>query len=440
MRMNGRHWRVGAVLVVVGCVWLAGCSGEAPPEGDLGPWTGAVGSTGAVVMARVESLDTVRLLIRAEGGGEHAWQDAGAVRAVDQADRVVRFEVSGLEPDRGYELALTGGTAAEAVLRGRFRTFPSEGAPARFRFTFASCQRTGSDHAVHDAIAREKPLFHLITGDFHYEDIDRPDASLFAAAYARNFGSASQSRLYAQVPLVYIWDDHDFTGNNSHGGSAARSTVRELYRRWIPHYPLAAGGPDASIQQAFTVGRVRFLLTDLRSERDPHRTDDHPGKTMLGAAQKQWLQEELRAAAGRYGLVVWVSSVPWIAAASPRADHWGGFAHERAEVAAMLSGAGLPPVLILSGDSHMLAADDGSNSRYGPAGSRAIPVFAAAPLDKGASDKGGTYSAGKYLVRRGEGAYGLMEIEDDGRAIVVRFRGRTHTGETRISLEHRFEP
>lgn len=43
-----------------------------------------------------------------------------------------------------------------------------------------------------------------------------------------------------------------------------RTRARLAYQQFFPHYPLAAGSGNVPIQQAFTVGRVRFIITDLR--------------------------------------------------------------------------------------------------------------------------------------------------------------------------------
>ncbi len=40
------------------------------------------------------------------------------------------------------------------------------------------------------------------------------------------------------------------------------------YQSHVPHYPMANPNPFRGIYQAFTIGRVRFILTDLRSNAD----------------------------------------------------------------------------------------------------------------------------------------------------------------------------
>ena len=85
--------------------------------------------------------------------------------------------------------------------------------------------------------------------------------------------------------------------------------AHEAYRRYVPHYPLA-GQPGTPINQAFTIGRVRFLLTDTRSDRSPRLGAREAERSMLGAGQRAWLERELLAARDHYALVVWVNPEP----------------------------------------------------------------------------------------------------------------------------------
>jgi alkaline phosphatase D len=178
----------------------------------------------------------------------------------------------------------------------------------------------------------------------------------------------------------------------------------------VPHYPLVEGSGDVAIYQAFTVGRVRFLLTDIRSARDP-QDEDGFDKTMLGQRQKDWLKEELRGGKNRYALVVWVNAVPWIGEPDEHADEWFGYPKEREEIGQWIETEGIRNVCMLSADAHMLAIDDGSNN-CSPQGAGRFPVFQAAPLESPRSKKGGPYSHG--LFPKSKGQYGVVSVLDDG--------------------------
>ena len=109
------------------------------------------------------------------------------------------------------------------------------------------------------------------------------------------------------------------------------------------------------------------------------------------------------------------------------------FSHERHEIAD-LHKTTIRGVCILHGDSHMLAADDGSHSDYATGGGAPLPVICAAPLDQEPSLKGGPYSQGVYKVRKGEGCFGLVTVQDRGDRIDVSYSGRNNKDEEKVSL------
>ena len=72
--------------------------------------------------------------------------------------------------------------------------------------------------------------------------------------------------------------------------------------------------------------------------------------------------------------VVLVTSVPWNGVAQAGADDWAGYTTERRRLADAIAGAGLADqMLMIAGDAHMLAIDDGTNTDFSsssPAASR----------------------------------------------------------------------
>jgi alkaline phosphatase D len=361
-----------------------------------------------------------------------AW-DARSIagQRIERGD-TAEFHIDALQPDTEYIYGFSAQPRSNSVeAAGRFRTLP-QGA-ASFRFAFASCAQTGSEHKVFRTILGRDPLFFLQVGDLHYRNINRNDRELFQEAYREVFGSRAQGSLYANVPLVYVWDDHDFGPDNSDRFSPGRIASRLTYQECVPHYPLAFGKGDVPICYAFSVGRVRFVVTDLRSERSPAKSPDTPDKTMLGTAQKEWFKRELLAVKSSFTLIFWVSSVPWTGK-SQTGDGWAAFPAERQEIADFLKVNGIRNLCLLSGDAHMLAADDGRNGDFATGGGAPLPSLQAAPLDRQASFKGGPYSHGFYLPERGEGCFGFVELHDDGREINVLFTGRNHRDEKKVSL------
>lgn len=134
-----------------------------------------------------------------------------------------------------------------------------------------------------------------------------------------------------------------------------------------------------------------------------------------------------------HALVVWVNPDPWIAPAAAGRDDWGGYPDEREHIAGVIDRAGITNLVMLSGDAHMLAIDDGTNSGYGPSGS-GFPVLHAAALDRPGGVKGGPYSHGTLP---GAGQFGTITVHDDGTAPeTVDLAGRDWTG--RVLLSYTF--
>lgn len=420
--------------------------------------------------AKLRYRNSARLLVSKNTDlSEPVW--FGPMTSLLDRGWMVEFRATNLIADTQYYYALEVNGAVQLGQRGAFKTFPPADLPASFNFAFASCAKTASQNPVFDRIRELHPLFFMNDGDFHYENISSNALVKFRMAYDKVLLSPPQATLYRSVPFIYIWDDHDFAGNNSDRRAPSHFAARYVYEEYVPHYDMPAGAGDVPIYQTFTVGRVKFILTDLRSERDQVKKPDGPDKSMLGARQKAWFKNELLAAKGNYPLIFWVSTVPWIGNAgvnyypingrvtgfihqtntwqfkqnpATAEDHrevknnddfWGAFTYERREIANFIRDNKISGVCILHGDAHMLGADDGTHSDYATGGGARFPVLCAAPLDQTPSIKGGPYSQGVYKARKDEGCFGYVQVKDEGARISVQYSGRNYLNEEKISLK-----
>jgi phosphodiesterase/alkaline phosphatase D-like protein len=321
---------------------------------------------------------------------------SGAIElaATEDSAGVRTFELTGLSPSTRYYYA-----AGEQPIAS-LKTF-SDG-PAAISIAFGSCAETGSEHAVFSAISDRDPDLFVHLGDMHYENIADDDVGRYREAIGQVFGSSVQANLYANTPLAYVWDDHDFGPNDSNRSSPSHDAACRAYRELVPHYPLAS---SEAIHQAFTIGGARVVLLDARSER-------RPGETMLGSAQLAWFFEELERSSRTHSLVIVGSTVSFIGDGD---DSWGGFASEREGVARFVRERSIENLVMISGDAHMAAFDDGRNNSYAGSSDPSFPVMFASAFDKPGSTKGGPYSSKPI---EGRGHFGLLELEDDGRSPV----------------------
>jgi hypothetical protein len=388
-----------------------------PVDRVVWAWTGGVSDQQATIVAEVvRGARQTRLWLEPVAGGPaHA-----SATSTPGTDNVVRMEIGGLDAATAYRYRIeVDGVPDASRGTGSFRTLPNTA--ASFTVAFGSCAYTGSSGAVFDAIAALRPALYVETGDLHYGNPSRNDVAVFGNLYRRVLTAPAQAQLYRTVPVAYVWDDHDYGANDADSTAPTRPAALAAYQRYVPHYPLQ----DEAINQAFSIGRVRIVLTDTRSERTAH--------SMLGQRQLAWLERELVTASRTHALVIWVNPDPWITPANPESDDWGAYPDERRQLADTIAAAGIHNLVMVAGDAHMVAIDDGTNTGFGSKPARGFPLLHAGALDRPGSIKGGPYSHGAFP---GPGQFGTVTVTDDGGPVVgVELTGRNWRGETLTSYQ-----
>ncbi len=389
-------------------------------------WSGALAPDHLEVRARLSAVtDSVRLVACTVPCPDGPLYSAYAV-ADSAHDRVATLTLDGLQPDREYlyRFEVDGVQDVSPTRVGRFVT-PRAG-PMSYSFVTGSCSTSG-DHPVWQAMRERDPLFFLSLGDLHYRDPNSLDIEAHWDPYRTDVLSlAPQRGLLHDMPIAYVWDDHDFCGDASDGGRIGRFNAAKAYRDYVPHYPLHH---DLSVYQSFTIGRVHFILSDLRSTKSP--------SAMMDIEQFAWLQSEFRYARDHALLAAWISPLTWNSTSST--ENWGCQPAERTILNDFLYEEHIKDLFILSGDAHMLAIDDGWNADFSTAGDHAYlyPIFQAAAIARTGSYKGGTFDQGGFFPNPdvAHGQFGEVTVDDDGEQICITFQGwRTDSMSANIGL------
>ncbi len=222
------------------------------------------------------------------------------------------------------------------------------------------------------------------------------------------------------TPIDYVYDDHDYLNNDASALSyplidslrtidvppVARTNSLLAYQAHFPGHPLA--NPQAGIWHKFTCGNADFFMLDTRAQRRPNLeafvynpvTDSiefapGPQHSMLagydlpGENQMDWLLRELRDSRADWKFLV--STVPFnrglrgVIDLSVRmqdsmltvpgygtgsllrvglglADKWVGFPADQERLLQFLAEHDIKNVIVLSGDTHTAAIDDGRNA------------------------------------------------------------------------------
>jgi hypothetical protein len=369
------------------------------------PWVGAVTSSGCTIVTKTTNNGSDTPLIRYSVNSDMSGSTDTSPATLVGDGTIAKHTLTGLSANtRYYYKVVVGSTVLNA---GDFYTAPSS--QTSFDFAFGSCRATNSDSlAFSDMVTRgAKFLLHL--GDWHYEDIGAETANLYRAGLNSSFLQVNFNAMSKKMMIDYVFDDHDSSGNGAMEGEAGMATAQSIYREVAPYYTLPQ---SPGLEHTFVWGRVRFIILDCRSYRDAPGIANSSTKTMLGTTQKAWLKNLLETST-EPALVV-ASSVPWVGGDEGSADHWGKYPDERTELAPYFS-AVADRCVIISGDMHALAYDDGTNSAGG------VQVWHGAPFAQTNSVKGGPYSGGTSVASTNQ--YGFVNVVDSGSQIVMTYNG-----------------
>ncbi|MGH3097908.1 MAG: alkaline phosphatase D family protein [Streptosporangiales bacterium] len=342
------------------------------------------------------------------------------------SEGIADLNATGLDPDTQYWWAIEDTGVLDTQYQGKAHTHGPVGQPYSYTFAAFACAGgsatypgvTGneldpdhvSNHPSFDRVRGADPLFVAHLGDLHYYNLGGPVNAATIVSYRRAYDDVllqpRQHQLYREVPLVYNFDDHDFGPNNSDRTAPGRDMAAQVYRERVPSYPLAQS--TGGVFHSFQVGRVLHVVSDDRYDRDPDTDPASASKTMLGAAQKAWLDNLL--ASSDAEALVWHMGSLWMGDST---DSWAMYADERDELVDMFRSRGWADrMCIVSGDMHALAIDSGAGNHWGH-----FPVFQFASIDSG---YGGMSTAVYDLGGSGgRGRYGLVTVADDGTSISI---------------------
>jgi len=355
-----------------------------------GPLSGEITDTSAILWARAGMEGNLTFSISEAGSTAPALT---LVMAVDPTkDYIAKARVEGLKPQTAYNYSVTldsgGQTSRPAV--GQFTTAPSKDTTAPFNFVMGAdiggqgfCRDARNGWTIFDTMLNLKPAFFLMTGDGVYEDTacDPPnvpgsegpfrDLAGFRNRYKYTLSDPHYAAFLAKTPAFPTWDDHEIV--NDFGGPALTAINPQLFvdgrEAFFNYWPLMGTEADPyQIYRSFSYGtNADFFILDTRSYRDPNiNFDPSPvtlvPKTMLGAAQKQWLKDGLTNSTATWKFVI--TSVPLsypTGFPQPQIDGRDGWANfteqsgyetELGELIAFIEGHGIKNVIFLTADVH----------------------------------------------------------------------------------------
>lgn len=234
------------------------------------------------------------------------------------------------------------------------------------RIAFGSCIQQDRSMAFWDTIAADRPQLFMAIGDNVYGDTrwqGQADLPTLRAAYARLEEREEFRRFRSKVPMLAIWDDHDFGMNDAGGSFAFKGLAETMFENFWQSPAEVTGRPG--VYQSAIYGpsgrRVQVILLDTRFFRSelsilPYQNpapplgwfvpSPDPQATLLGKKQWAWLERELAKPAD---VRLIVSSIQVLTEAHGF-EKWANFPAERARLLNLLRQTS--NAVLLSGDRH----------------------------------------------------------------------------------------
>ena len=396
--------------------WRPGAPAQVRDRIDLptGARSGEVSTDSAVVWARAGGEGRMSVRLRSNGRTLRSlrgpWTDA-------RTDHTARLHLTGLAPGRQYDADVW--FSGPDGTRGRteriaFRTAPAHPAATSFVWSGDTCgQGWGINPdlgglTAYRAMLATRPDFFVHAGDTIYgdepmeESVVEDDGQVwrnlmtdavahvaqtledFRGRHRYSLLDANVRALYAEVPTIAQWDDHEtmnnwFPGELHDDDRYAERRVDVLARRgrraWQEYQPVPVRRPVDGAGDGFASSRIYrrvprgphldLFCLDMRSYRGRNDTAGRAGEPgILGPAQEQWLIDQVTRSSATWKVIS--ADLP-LSLRSTHADDLDSVANgdpgaptgreeELARVLAAFRRAGVRNVVWLTADVHYTAA------------------------------------------------------------------------------------
>lgn len=271
--------------------------------------------------------------------------DAAFTQIVSQGDAIAtaenghtaKVDAKGLTAGATYFYRFTCGETNSPV--GRTRTLPAAGV-TEVKLAVFSCSSFAHGYfSVYEAASSSDAQYALHLGDYIYEykDGEYPDKAVqgrnvaprteitslgdYRTRHAQQKSDPNLKNLHARMPMIAVWDDHEFTNdaymtgaeNHTEGAEGTfanrKAAALKAYHEWMP---IRTGSDLGTIYRSFDFGTLLSLhmldtrivgrekqipLTDIMS-RYADWTDLN--RQMIGTTQLGWLAQEMASSPAKW--------------------------------------------------------------------------------------------------------------------------------------------
>lgn len=217
---------------------------------------------------------------------------------------------------------------------------------------FGSCNHIHLPQPMWAHIRSHDPDLFLWLGDVVYADTDDPVE--MARHYRVQASHPEYQKVSKSLPVLGLWDDHDYGGNNLGIDNPIKEQGQQLFLDFLGEPAESMRRKQQGIYTTYTYGsgdqQVKLYLLDTRY----HRERGGRGRaTLLGVGQWRWLEVELQQSTATVNIIASGSSV--LSSQIPGGEEWEDFRWDKKQLFHLLNKHNVQGVLFLTGDRHFAA-------------------------------------------------------------------------------------
>ncbi|WP_339745716.1 alkaline phosphatase D family protein [uncultured Rubinisphaera sp.] len=235
------------------------------------------------------------------------------------------------------------------------------------RITCGSCSKQDLPQPIWQAIIASEPDLFIYMGDNIYGDSE--DLNVLAAKWEKQKSQPGYTALREQCSVIGTWDDHDYGKNDAGIEYPQKAGSQQLFLDFLDEPDNSLRRTREGVYASYLYGPVgqqvhiilldtRYFRTPLKKIMDqsptaeghagPYGPTDDPNADMLGEAQWEWLEEQLRVPAELRLIVSSIQVLPL----EQRYEKWENLPTERARLLKLIEKTNSEGVVFLSGDRH----------------------------------------------------------------------------------------
>jgi len=307
------------------------CSSCYPSPITHGPMIGSVHPESAHIWLRTDTTREVKIHVFNVLGSTLS-QSAYTLATNDYAHT---FRIDALAPNTNYSYRIEIDDFNSETFN--FKTGPENQAPVKYSFGVGSCSKL-EDQSIFSEIAKTNPDLFLFIGDNHYANSN--NLNTLRWYYRWSLERPERLALAQTVPTIAVWDDHDFTGNNTNGYAIGKDTALRVFKEYWAN-PSSGLSETPGVFFSYRYGDTEFFMLDDRY----YRTLDG---SLLGQTQTNWLITQLGSSTAVFKFLV--SGSQWTQLGS--ADSWAAFPQATEDLFSELENRQISGVVLVSGDIH----------------------------------------------------------------------------------------